>query len=166
MKEGWLSRSFTATLPNKITIKVDTKRFLSLSNDELGAIEYQVTPINSAAKITFQPYLDSGITNEDTNWDDAFWNTKIVTSHGNQAFIEAHTMKTNFHTCTFMQSECFVNGDKNVAFTDVNQSENKISFSFSAELKQDETFTIHKFGGYVVDRNHDKNQLVLLQKKL
>ena len=40
MKEGWLSRSFTATLPNKITIKVDAKRFLSLSNDELGAIEY------------------------------------------------------------------------------------------------------------------------------
>lgn len=161
MKEGWLSRSFTATLPNKITIKVDAKRFLSLSHDELGAIEYQVTPINSAAKITFHPYLDSGITNEDSNWDDAFWNTHNVTSQGSQAFIEAHTMKTNFHTCTFMESECFVNGEKR----EIEQSENKISFSYSAELKQHETFTIHKFGGYVVDRNHDKNQLVSVAKK-
>ncbi|MBL4641962.1 MAG: glycoside hydrolase family 65 protein, partial [Flavobacteriaceae bacterium] len=126
MKEGWLSRSFKATLPNKITIKVEAKRFLSLSHDELGAIEYQVTPLNNDAKIIFQPYLDSGITNEDTNWDDAFWNTHSVTSQDNQAFIEAHTMKTNFHTCTFMQSECFVNGEKIETFTDTNQSETKI----------------------------------------
>jgi len=165
MKEGWLSRSFTATLSNKITIKVSAKRFLSLSHDELGAIEYQVTPIDSAAKITFQPYLDSGITNEDSNWDAAFWNTHSVTSEDNQAFIEAHTMKTNFHTCTFMQSECFVNGKKTEAFTETKQSETNISFSYSAEIKQHETFTIHKFGGYIVDRNHDKNQLVSVAKE-
>jgi len=165
MKEGWLSRSFTATLPNKITIEVATKRFLSLSHDELGAIEYQVTPINSAAKITFQPYLDSGITNEDTNWDDVFWNTYGVTSQDNQAFIEAHTMKTNFHTCTFMQSECFVNGEVKEVFTETNQSETNISFSHSAEINQNETYTIHKFGGYVVDRNHDKKKLVAVAKE-
>src|SRR5690554_6103342 len=40
MKEGWLSRSFEVTLQNSIAIKVETKRFLSLDMDEVGAIEY------------------------------------------------------------------------------------------------------------------------------
>jgi len=87
MKEGWLSRSFVATLKNDVEIEVKTKRFLSLDLDEVGAINYEVTPLNSDAKIVFQPYLDSGITNEDTNWDDKFWDTLNVSHENHQAFI-------------------------------------------------------------------------------
>ena len=46
MKEGWLSRSFTATLTNDVQISVKSLRFLSLAQDEIGAIRYQVTPLN------------------------------------------------------------------------------------------------------------------------
>ena len=64
--------------------------------DEVGAIKYEVTPINKNATISYEPYLDSGVTNEDSNWDDQFWNTLIGHSQGDSAFIEAHTMKTEF----------------------------------------------------------------------
>src|SRR5690606_20193778 len=87
MKEGWLSRSFTAILQNNIEVKVDIKRFLSLDIDELGVIQYNVTPLNSGANISFEPYLDAGITNEDSNWDDKFWNVTNVANNGRQAFI-------------------------------------------------------------------------------
>ncbi len=53
MKEGWLSRSFKATLQNNNEIKVEAKRFLSLDLDEVGAIEYSVTPLNSDAEISY-----------------------------------------------------------------------------------------------------------------
>ena len=165
MKEGWLSRSFKATLPNGIVVKVSATRFLSLSHDTLGAIQYQITPLNRAAKITFEPYLDSAITNEDTNWDDAFWKTLNVSKEKNQAFIEAHTMKTNFHACTFMQSHCFVSRENSIDCTEINQSETKISFSYSSEVLQDETYTIQKYGGYVVDRNYDKSVLISKAKE-
>ncbi|TYP99037.1 maltose phosphorylase [Tenacibaculum adriaticum] len=166
MQEGWLSRSFKATLPNNVEIKVEAKRFLSLDLDELGVIQYSVTPISSDAKITFQPYLDSGIHNEDSNWDDQFWNTLKVTQDGEHAFIEAHTMKTYFHTCTFMQSEVFINSAKQAIQPEVEQSENKISFSYSVDVKENETFTIHKFGGYTVDRNHEIDELVAVAKNV
>ena len=39
MKEGWLSRSFTATLKNDIEILVKSQRFLSISQEEIGAIK-------------------------------------------------------------------------------------------------------------------------------
>ncbi len=168
MKEGVLYRSFTATLQNDITIKVETKRFLSIDLDEVGAIEYNVTPINSDALITYVPYLDSGIQNEDSNWDDQFWNTTNISTdiQKEQAFIEAHTMKTNFHTCTFMQSQILVNGKKQDIPAEIHQEEHKITFSYQQEVKTNETFTIHKYGGYVVDTNHEENELVIASKSV
>ena len=164
MKEGWLSRNFTATLRNEIEVKVDVKRFLSLDIDEIGAIEYNVTPLNSEVEIVFQPYLDSGITNEDSNWDDNFWETLSVKSEKNQAFIEAKTMKTDFYTCTFMQSQFYVNREQVDLQNEVTKSETTINFSYSSRIKQHDTFSINKFGGYTVDRYYDKDKLIKAAK--
>jgi len=166
MQEGWLSRSFTATLQNNIEIQVNTKRFLSLDIDEIGAIEYSIKLLNSEAEISFEPYLDSGITNEDTNWDDKFWNTTNVTHNDNQAFIEAHTMKTYFHTCTFMQSQCLINNTNVNLAPEIFKNETKIAFQYTAAINQNDTFTIHKYGGYTVDRNHDKSELNSVAKSV
>ena len=110
MKEGWLSRSFTATLQNSIEIEVESKRFLSLDFDEVGAIEYRVKLLNSDALINFSPYLDNGITNEDSNWDDKFWDVLSVNHEDNQAFIVSRTMKTHFYVCTAMCSQIAIYG--------------------------------------------------------
>jgi len=165
MKEGWLSRSFLATLQNNIQVKVETKRFLSLEIDEVGAIKYAVTPINSEAKIAFTSYIDAGITNIDTNWDAQFWDVLNVAQEDTQSFIQAKTMKTGFHTCTFMESKLFLNdvavNEKSVDFNSATYASSK----FEKNIPQGETFTIHKFGGYTVDRNHDKNELVSSAKQ-
>ena len=166
MKEGWLSRSFVATLQNNIEVEVKTTRFLSLDLDEVGAIDFNIKPLNSDAEITFQPYLDSGITNEDTNWDDKFWDTLNVSHENNQAFIQAKTMKTDFYTCTFMESQVFIDGKSVINKPDFASDAHLASFSYTYNVKQNETYTIHKFGGYTVDRNHDKNELVAAAKSI
>ncbi len=166
MKEGWLKRSFTAVLQNNIEINIETKRFLSLDDDEIGVIQYSVTPLNGNAEISFTPYLDSGITNEDTNWEDKFWDTLSVNYQNNQAFIEARTMKTDFHTCTFMQSQFFENGKEINLDGSISQTPTKISLTYSKSIQQNETFTIHKFGGYIVDRNHDRKKLISAAKNV
>lgn len=164
MKEGWLSRSFKATLNNGIQIEVFTKRFLSLDMDELGVIDFSIKPLNSDATISFRPYIDSGITNEDTNWDDKFWDTMNVSHENNQAFIQAKTMKTDFYTCTFMESQVFINGNSVIIDPKISADSNSATFSYSYDVKQNETYSIHKFGGYTVDRNHDKYELVSAAK--
>ena len=164
MKEGWLSRSFKAVLQNGIKIKVDTKRFLSLELDEIGAINYNVTPLNSDAEITYIPYIDAEITNEDSNWDDQFWDILEVTQNNQQSFIKARTMKTHFYTCTFMESRLFINDKEIVTSVKNKQSPKTISSIHKQEVQKNKTFTIHKFGGYVVDRNHAKDELVAAAK--
>lgn len=159
MKEGWHKRTFSAVLPNAIEIKGEVTRFLSLKLDEVGAIEFKLTLPNSDAEVSFVPYLDSGITNEDSNWDDKFWNTTNVSTSGNRAFIEAHTMKTNFKTCTFMQASLDYNG-KSIQGNLEESQENFISLKFSQKIKKGEDLTLVKLGGYTVSRNHDEGELV------
>jgi len=164
MKEGWLSRSFNATLPNAVEVKVEVKRFLSLDMDEVGAIHYSITPINKDAQIDFTPYLDNGITNEDTNWDDKFWDVLSVDHEGEQAFIVSRTMKTHFNVCTAMQTQVSLNGTKLGTAKTVNAFKDKIEFTYKNEVSKGDTIAMTKFGGYTVDRNHDKNELVAVAK--
>ncbi len=160
MKEGWYGRSFKATLPNDATIQVNIIRFLSLDMDEVGAIRYEIIPTDADVEIKFHPYLDSGITNEDTNWDDKFWETTEITSKENQAFIESHTLKTNFQVCTFMESLLFLDGKKLEKKPSEEKKELRVLHEYVLPVKKGETLALHKFGGYTVSRNHKASELV------
>jgi maltose phosphorylase len=109
MKEGWYSRSFEAVLQNDTQIEVKAIRFLSLDIDELGAIRYEIIPVNTDAKVVFKPYVDAGIENEDTNWEERFWETLELKNQDNQAFVVARTLKTNFTVATYMHNSILVN---------------------------------------------------------
>ncbi len=159
MKEGWLRRSFTATLQNGTVVKVKSKRFLSLEIDELGAIKYEVTPINRDVTMSYEPYLDSGITNEDTNWDDKFWNTLSIKEDEQRAYILAHTMKTLFHVCTVMDNGLSVDGRPISLLRKTVQTDTYIGHKYETEIKDGETFAIHKIAGYVTSFDHDKDKL-------
>ncbi len=105
MKEGFLARSFEATLPGGATIAVKAVRFLSIVNDELGAIKFEVTPLNTDATVRFEPYLDGSITNTDANWEERFWKTLEVKAEAGRGYVVSKTLKTEFHVGTYMQSE-------------------------------------------------------------
>ena len=110
MKEGWYHRSFEATLKNGTQIKVDVRRFLSLNSDELGVINYKITPLNKDAKIVYKPYIDAGVKNEDANWEEKFWEPLETKHSGNEAFVVARTFKTHFNVATYMSNSIFLNG--------------------------------------------------------
>jgi len=159
MKEGWYKRSFVATLANDTELRVEAVRLLSLQRENLGVIRYKVTPLNKDVSLSFVPYLDSGITNEDSNWDDKFWETTAVLSEQNKAFIEAYTMKTEFRTCTFMQNSLW-SGDSALAIEpDTTQEALKVSHTYTHKAAKGETLSLLKFGGYCSDRNHPAAQL-------
>ncbi|MBT8320667.1 MAG: glycoside hydrolase family 65 protein, partial [Eudoraea sp.] len=165
MKEGWYQRSFQATMPNDIQLEVKVLRFLSLVQDELGAIRYSVTPLNQEAEVIFSPYLDSGIKNEDSNWDDQFWNTTEVLSEGKQAFIEAHTMKTHFETCTFMENMLFIGKEEQEVEHELKEEPLKVTHTYTAKAKKGEEIHLIKYAGYTVSRNHKADALIQAAKE-
>jgi maltose phosphorylase len=166
MKEGWYQRSFRAVTSGDVTIDVKVTRFLSLDLDEVGAIKFEISPIDNDVEVTFNPYLDSGITNEDSNWDDKFWNTTNVVSEGNQAFIEAHTMKTHFATCTFMETQVYHEGKKVDLIPSEVKKELWVGHEYVQEVKKGENASLVKFGGYTVSTNHKPQELVQAAKNV
>ncbi len=161
MKEGWYNRSFEAVLQNGTQVAVNATRFLSMDADELGVINYQVTPLNGLAKIVFRPYVDGGVKNEDANWEESFWEPLDVKHSGNEGFVVARTFKTHFNVAAFMHNSILLNGnDKNMLPEKVEASDNKIQFTYTVEAGQGETAAIVKFGGYTVSLNHANDTLV------
>ena len=156
MKEGWYNRSFEASLQNGTEVSVNIRRFLSLDLDEVGLINYEITPLNKEATIIYKPYIDAGVTNEDANWEEKFWEPLETKHHENEAFVTAQTFKTHFKVTTFMQNSILSNDKKqNVSPEIVSATNEKIQFSYSVAVAQGEKSSIQKTGGYTVSLNHE-----------
>src|SRR5690554_50682 len=161
MKEGWYERTFVTTLPNGARIRVVSRRFLSLHMDEVGMIRYSVTPLNRDVRINFLPYLDSGVENYDSNWDDKFWDTLRITEGHRRGSILTRTRKTEFYVAAFMANELSL--DNVPLELDPNTVDGRnitcLKQNYEYDVKAGQTLTLTKTGGYVTSLNHDKDDL-------
>lgn len=164
MKEGWYNRSFEATLKNGTEIAVNVRRFLSLDLDEAGIIKYEITPLNKDAKIVYKPYVDAGVTNEDANWEEKFWEPLEVKKGTNEAFVTAQTFKTHFKVTTFMHNTILANDeDIHVSPSTIDSTADKVQFTYGTIIAKGQTSAIQKIGGYTVSLNHE-NTLAAAEK--
>jgi maltose phosphorylase len=166
MKEGWYNRSFKAKLKNGTEIAVNVTRFLSITLDEVGVINYEITPLNKDSKIVYKPYIDAGVNNEDANWDEKFWEPLEVKHTGNEAFVTAQTFKTHFKVTTFMQNSILENGrNLNLSPANFDTSTDKIQSRYDVIVAQGQKSSIQKVGGYTVSLNHN-NTLTAAEKAI
>jgi len=156
MKEGWYNRSFEAVLKNGTEIAVNVRRFLSLDLDEAGIIKYEITPLNKDAKIVYKPYVDAGVTNEDANWEEKFWEPLEVKKGTNEAFVTAQTFKTHFKVTTFMHNTILANDeDIHVSPSTIDSTADKVQYTYGTIIAKGQTSAIQKIGGYTVSLNHE-----------
>lgn len=161
MKEGWYNRSFEAVLQNGTEVLVNVRRFLSLTSDELGVIKYEITPLNRSAQITFKPYIDVGVTNEDANWEEKFWEPLDAQYADDAAFVTARTFKTHFNVATYMHNTIYVNGSLQKGLLEsVDAKQDKVQFTYTVGIPQGETAALEKLGGYTVSLKHENNRLI------
>lgn len=158
MKEGWYERSFTAILPNQQEIQVKVLRFLSLRYDEIGALRYEITPLTTDATIEIESYLDSGVKNNDANWDERFWNTLDVgVVQDYYAYITAETKKTRFKVHTFMHNTLRLLGDQPHFFSPSKENikDNYVGLEYEALVPAGKTIRLDKFGGYIISKGEE-----------
>ena len=112
MREGYLERSFIATLPSRKEVRVNARRFCSLADDDAGAIRYSITPLNFDGPITVTPSIDGTIRNRDANYDETFWDEGRKETGYGEAYLELRTRKTDYHVLTGMCVEIEQDGTK------------------------------------------------------
>jgi len=159
MREGIYTRHFEAELADGTRIGVHVRRFLSLELDELGVIDYQITALNRATNIVYKPYLDAGVHNEDSNWDEKFWEPLSVATDGHKAFVTARTYKTHFVATTYMHNQLWVQDKKIEAAPQcIDEHADRVQLCYEAALEVGQTANLVKFGGYTVSFNHNDTQ--------
>ena len=164
MKSGILSRKFSCQLPNKKQIQVNCQRFCSMHNDEIGAISYSITS-DKEVNINIGSFLDFDIKNEDSNYDDYFWQNVEPRTNEECDLIIAATKKTNFWvalsqlTTLNIENDNFINSCENII------GDRFVSRSFDCVLEAGQTLTINKYTSVLTSLKYDKEKLIDLVNK-
>ena len=160
MQHGLLSRRFVAELANGNQVEVSSHRFVSIAATEIGAIRYTVKALNFSGEITFTPYLDGDVENEDSNYDEKFW-IEISRAVGeNEAYLTVETLKTQFQVCTGMWFKLLKNGEKiKSGVTNANR-EKYVEVSQKVTVREGDEVELEKLSATVSSLYYDKEQLV------
>lgn len=160
MKRGILERELVAKMPSGRRVKVSSCRFCSLANDEIGAIKYQITPLDFEGPLTVKPYLDADVRNEDANYGEKFWIGIHEEVERRSGYITVETKKTGFQVCTGMQFDILKDG-KTQDFDSYRYKEDKkVACAVDLAVGEGQTITILKYAANVSSMNVDKAALL------
>jgi len=162
MKEGTLSRSFTATLSNGKKIRIESLRFVSVPFKEIGAIRYTVTPLGDAAQLKLTPYLDADVANKDSNYDEKFWDGIAQDSGVDYASVEVRTKKLDFRVASHMVYELAASGEADQEFhveAETHKRDKFAGLTLSLRAEADQSITLYKYVANVTSRDHEPDTL-------
>lgn len=160
MKEGYLSRSFVATLEDGKEIEVKTIRFVSITRHEIGAIRYQITPLNFSGSITVVPYLDGDVQNKDSNYEEKFWLEVEKSAASDLSYLTLKTKKLDFHITSIMAFDVYKSDEKLDIEPSLTEREKYVASEFTVHAEQGIPLTLYKYVANVTSRNYGLGELV------
>jgi len=157
MKEGYLQRSFTAKLPSGKSLSVITTRFNSMVRNRIGAIAYQVTPLNFSGEAKITPYVDFDVVNSDSNYDEKFWVEQSKQAESDFSYVVASTKKTDFWVATGMSFD--IGGSWSSQGRTTADRDKYVEVTETGHIAEGEVFTIYKYAANISSMNFEKDVL-------
>lgn len=160
MRHGVLTRKFIVVQNGKET-EVEAVRFLSVADRELAAIKYSVTAKNYNGSVTFIPYLDGDVRNEDSNYEEDFWYevSREASEHAGSLVMKTKDNPFGipaFQVSTTMQT--VVKGE--ISRLEVNDKEEYVENILEVKASEGETVTLYKYVAITTDRDYEAEELV------
>lgn len=101
MKSGILTRSYVVKRGEK-KVKLNFERFISVDMKELYADRITVENLSSASvEVEIESSIDADVFNEDSNYDEKFWNVLSKKADQTTGRLVAETIENNFGTPQF-----------------------------------------------------------------
>ena len=166
MREGVLYRSFQAEFEGGEVIQVSTERFLSMGRKELGCINYSIKLLKGRGRCIVDFYLDGDIRNQDSNYDEKFWEPPLYEVDETFGEINTATKKTRFAVSTGMITQVQLNKESTEIIPSSAFLNNKLSLSYKIDLEQSDTLSLVKIASIVTSRDHSVDVLPKLAKEL
>ena len=146
MQTGLFSRACTLELPNGAQVKISSQRFISMDSDETAALSYHLQIKNFKGKVSVESFLDFDIENEDSNYDEKFWNEVVTKAEKDLIYNQAITKKTEFQLG--LAAKTFLKKDQQIVEANDNVVREKyISTMFQFEIDSTCEIEISKYIG-------------------
>ncbi|MDF0728822.1 glycoside hydrolase family 65 protein [Cytobacillus sp. S13-E01] len=160
MQHGVLTRKFTVVQGKKET-EINVVRFLSVEESELAVIKYTVTPTNYDGEVTFIPYLDGNVQNEDSNYEEDFWTVVSKAVSENEGSLVMKTKENPFGTARFQVATTMkVLIDGNVTSLATSQKETYVENTITVAAEKGKAVSLYKYVAVTTDRDHAESKLV------
>ena len=159
MKSAVLYRGFIVNTPYG-RIKVRTERFLSINQPEVCAIKYMVCSLDNNAAVTLTPYMNGDVHNEDSNYQEKFWEEVSRSTKPLEASLIMRTKENPFGTprftsCTSMKIKPY----GAVQACHYRQADNFVAATIVFEAKKGEWAGIDKFVALTNTRKLKQDEL-------
>ncbi|KPU27654.1 maltose phosphorylase [Caloranaerobacter sp. TR13] len=159
MKNGYLLRSFTIIDSKNRETKIEVKRFLSMSELEIAAISYSITPLNHDADISLIPYLDGDVSNEDSNYNEKFWLEVNKSVDVGQGFLTMKTKKLDFHVTCAMKYDIKEDGNNTANKVELIEKEKYVGNKVFFTASKGKTYTLYKYISVTTNRDYDTENI-------
>ena len=166
MREGYLQRTFKAELPSGKQVAVNAKRFCSIVDEQAGAIEYSITPLNFDGDLKISAFIDGDIANKDSNYDEKFWDHVSNEAAGQDAYLTMQTKKTGFQVCTGSKMVVLQDGKPVEACYQPEVKEKYIATTITVNAKQGWETVIYKYAANVTSQDYAPAELVSVCKQV
>ena len=165
MKEGWCERKALITTNNSIKIEIQSKKFISLKRENIGAINYKIKVFDNNIKVKVLPCIDINIRNNDSNWNEPFVTTINSISKNNLGIVNSSVINSEFEISTFFKTFYSINNKKIDANYIESNDKNLIGCSSKFLLNKNDELTLFKVGGYVNSNDSEKKSFNDIIKK-
>jgi len=159
MQHSTLSRSFVAHLKGGKQVEVKTLRFLSIVDDEIGAIRYQVTPLNFSGKVCMTSYLDGDVHNRDSNYDEQFWTIDKVSVKDEFSQLLSRTKKLAFVVATSSTFELSRGGNRIFCDEKHIKKDKYVGSKVFTFVQNGETVKLYKYVSVLNSQNYSVDEL-------
>ncbi|QKJ29646.1 glycoside hydrolase family 65 protein [Mucilaginibacter mali] len=164
MKEGYLKRNFKAKTSSGKEVEVETTRFCSMADDETGAIKYKITSVNFSGIIAITPSIDGDVRNQDSNYDEKFWDEVSKATWADGGYVQMRTKKTGFDVATGMKFNITVDRQPVSNIPKPATKDKYVAATVNVQVQGGQSITIFKYAANLSSQNHPADQLADLTK--
>lgn len=159
MKAGLLSEILTVkTAAGRILIK--TERFFSAERPEIACIALSITSIDHDIDVEFTPFINADVSNEDSNYNERFWDEIERNCNNSMSYIMLKTKKLEFALAEAMKFSVVKNGQ--VQDKGIRKIERPYytGCTIPVSLKSGETASIYKYVSVISSRYYKENCMI------
>lgn len=154
MKSGVLTRSYVVKRGEK-KVKLNFERFISVDMKELYADRITVENLSSAnVEVEIESMIDADVFNEDSNYDEKFWNVLSKKADQTTGRLVAETIENNFGTPQFT-TEMLMENVSDLDAKEPVETDLKVSNVFAGTLEAGKKTVFEKRVVVVTSRDYE-----------